>query len=69
MRAQLGDELVVRGRRGGDEDRHGEVIEVEGPDGAPPYLVRWWDGHESMFFPASGTVIEHHHAQGVPSDT
>jgi hypothetical protein len=62
MKAAAGDELTVRGRHQGDEDRHGEIIEVQGKDGAPPYLVRWRDGHQSVFFPASGTEVEHHPA-------
>jgi hypothetical protein len=60
MQAQTGDELTVRGRHQGDEDRHGTIIRVDGKNGAPPYLVRWRDGHESVFFPASGTMVEHH---------
>jgi Domain of unknown function (DUF1918) len=60
MQAQVGDELTVKGRRQGDEDRHGEIIRVDGANGAPPYLVRWRDGHESVFFPSSDTEIEHH---------
>ena len=62
MNAKVGDELTVKGRRQGDEDRHGEIIEVHGEDGAPPYLVRWRGDGESIFFPASGTVVEHHAA-------
>ena len=54
MRAQAGDELIVKGRRHGDEDRHGEISEVRGENGAPPYLVSWRDGHETMFFPLIG---------------
>jgi hypothetical protein len=65
MQAQVGDELTVRGRHQGDEDRHGVIIRVDGANGAPPYLVRWTDGHESVFFPASGTEVEHHAAQGT----
>ena len=65
MRAQTGDELTVRGRHQGDEDRHGTIIRVEGENGEPPYLVRWRDGHESVFFPASGAEVEHHPAEGV----
>jgi len=60
MRAQVGDELTVRGRHQGDEERHGEIVGVDGPDGAPPYLVRWRDGHQSLFFPSSDAEIEHH---------
>jgi hypothetical protein len=59
MQAQAGDELTVRGRHQGDEERHGTIVRVEGKNGAPPYLVRWRDGHESVFFPASGTEVEH----------
>lgn len=59
MKAQVGDELVVRGRHVGDQDRTGVIIEVRGEAGGPPYLVRWSDGHESSFFPSSGTVAEH----------
>lgn len=60
MRAYVGDELVIKGHHVGDEDRRGVVTEVHGEDGAPPYLVRWSDGHESTFFPSSDTVVEHH---------
>ena len=35
------------------------IIEVRGEDGGPPYLVRWSDGHESSFYPTTGTVAEH----------
>jgi hypothetical protein len=37
----------------------GVIIEVIGEAGGPPYLVRWSDGHESSFYPTSGTVAEH----------
>jgi hypothetical protein len=60
MRAQAGDELTARGRHQGDEDRRGTIVRVEGENGAPPYLVRWRDGHETLFFPAPGTEVEHH---------
>ena len=60
MQAKVGDQLTVRGRHQGDEERHGEIIQVDRPDGAPPYLVRWQDGHDSLFFPSSDTEITHH---------
>jgi Domain of unknown function (DUF1918) len=63
MRAETGDQLAVKGRRQGDEDRHGEIIEVLGPNGAPPYLVHWRDGDETIFFPWSGIELEHHPAR------
>jgi Domain of unknown function (DUF1918) len=63
MKAKAGDELVVRGRHVSDEDRSGVIIEVHGEAGAPPYLVRWEDGHESTFFPSAGTLVTHHPAR------
>jgi hypothetical protein len=51
MRASVGDRLVVEGRKVDDARRIGEVVEVHGEDGAPPYLVRWSDGHEGLTFP------------------
>ncbi len=60
MRAKVGDELTIKGRHQGDGERHGEIIQVDGPDGAPPYLVRWQDGHDSLFFPSSDAEITHH---------
>jgi hypothetical protein len=59
MKAQVGDELVVKGRHVGDHDRTGVIIEIRGEAGGPPYLVRWNDGHESSFYPTTGTVAEH----------
>lgn len=66
MRAEVGDELIVRGRHVGDEDREGVIIEIHGKDGAPPYIVRWKDGHESVFVPSSDTLVEHHPARERP---
>ena len=65
MRAEVGDEIVVRGRHVGDEDRRGVITEVHGAGGAPPYLVRWENGHESRFVPSSDSVAEHRPARGT----
>jgi Domain of unknown function (DUF1918) len=59
MKAQVGDELIVKGLHVGNPDRRGVITRVRGKDGSPPYLVRWSDGHESSFFPSSDTVVEH----------
>ena len=59
MKAQVGDELIVKGLHVGNADRRGVITEVHGEGGGPPYLVQWSDGHESSFFPSSGTVVEH----------
>jgi hypothetical protein len=58
MRAHAGDALLVRGHHVGDHDRQAVILEVHGHDGAPPYVVRWEDGHESVFFPSCDTHIE-----------
>ena len=60
MRAEVGDWLIVRGNRVGDPNREAEILEVRGEDGAPPYLVRWFeDGHEALFFPAANAQVRH----------
>ena len=61
MQATVGDRIIVRSVHVGEHDRDGEVLEVRGKDGAPPYLVRWSDtGHDGLFFPGPETVIHHH---------
>ena len=60
MRANVGDHLLVHGTQVGEHDRRGEILEVHGESGAPPYLVRWSSGQQSVFFPSSDTVVEEH---------
>jgi Domain of unknown function (DUF1918) len=60
MHANVGDRIVIKGHHVGEPDRDCEVIEVQGADGGPPYVVRWGDtGHESLFFPASDASVQH----------
>lgn len=59
MRAQVGDRLHVQGRVVGQPETSAEVIEVHGENGAPPYLVRYDDGHEVLVFPGSDGWIDH----------
>ena len=60
MHAQVGERLVVRGRHQGEADRDGEILEVHGSGGTPPYLVRWSaDGHVGLFFPGSDAFVAH----------
>jgi hypothetical protein len=58
MEASVGDRLHVHGRIVGQRDRMGEIIEVRGQNGAPPYLVRFPDGHENLVYPGPDCVIE-----------
>ncbi|MEU6038210.1 DUF1918 domain-containing protein [Actinomadura sp. NPDC047616] len=58
MKASVGDRLHVHAKLVGQPDRVGEIIEVRGPDGGPPYVVRFEDGHEGLCFPGPDAVIE-----------
>ena len=59
MYATVGDRIIIKGHRTGEPDRDCEVIEVQGPDGTPPYRVRWDDsGHEGLFFPGSDARVQ-----------
>lgn len=61
MQASAGDRIVVRSRHIGEPDRDGEILEVRGPGGTPPYVVRWSsDGHVGLYFPASDAIVHHH---------
>jgi hypothetical protein len=42
----------------GAHDKFAEIIEVRGADGAPPYLVRFSDEHESLIYPGPDCVVE-----------
>ena len=59
MRAVAGDRIVVPGRHVGSAERHGEVIEVRGADGQPPYLVHWDDGHRGVLSPGPECKVVH----------
>ena len=51
MKANIGDLLLVESNSAEQHRREGEIIEVRGPAGDPPFLVRWSDGHEALCFP------------------
>ncbi|MEW9533886.1 DUF1918 domain-containing protein [Microbispora sp. NPDC049125] len=57
MQAAVGDRLVVHGAVVGEHDRQGEIIEVRGPGGGPPFMVRFDDGHEGLVFPGPDAVV------------
>jgi hypothetical protein len=58
MQASIGDRLHVHGNAVGQPDRTGEIVEVHGVAGAPPYLVRFDDGHTRLCFPGPDAVVE-----------
>jgi hypothetical protein len=58
MQATIGDRVHVHGRTVGVRDRLGEIVEVRGTNGGPPYLVRFPDGRETLMYPGPDCVIE-----------
>lgn len=66
MRAKVGDRLHIHGALVGRPDHLSEIIEVRGPDGAPPYLVRRADGQRVLVFPGTDASVEHRKPMGQP---
>jgi len=64
LEAAVGDRLHVHGNIVGHPDRAGEIVEVRGAGGKPPYLVRFDDGHTGLVFPGPDAIIEHPHTKG-----
>jgi len=56
MKAQVGDRIILAARRVDDPVRDGEVVEVKGSDGSPPYTIRWSDGHTGLVYPGTGAL-------------
>lgn len=73
--ASTGDWLLVRARTNSLPSRRGEILEVRGRQGGPPYLVRWADtGAQALVFPgpdaqvmseADLAELDRQHNQGV----
>jgi hypothetical protein len=65
VEARVGDRIVVRSTHQGEPERIGEVLEVRGASGGPPYLVTWSpDGHTALFYPAGTCTVVHEAARG-----
>ncbi|MBB5788794.1 DUF1918 domain-containing protein [Jiangella mangrovi] len=61
MRAEVGDRIVLKGPVLGEHGRDGEILEVRGAGGEPPYVVRWSDtGVLTLIFPGPDAVIHHY---------
>ena len=54
MKARIGERLLFRGKKVGSANHTAEVLQVRGDDGAPPYLVRFGDGHGAARLPRDG---------------
>jgi hypothetical protein len=57
MRARPGDRIVLAAPHTSEATRDGDVLEARGPDGGPPYVVRWSDGHEGLLYPGPGALL------------
>jgi hypothetical protein len=57
LKARIGERLLFRGKKVGSADHTAEVLQVRGDDGAPPYLVRFGDGHERLVFPGTDCQV------------
>lgn len=64
MQATVGDMLRIHGHNVGDPDKMGEIVEVHGQSGEPPYVVRFDDGHTGLVFPGPDAVVEHTRRKG-----
>ena len=65
LRAEPGDRLAIKSRKLSGYERDGEILEVLGQDGQPPYLVRWSDtGREAITRPGSDAYVDHLHSKG-----
>lgn len=62
LRAAAGDTLVIGHATASAPARTGEIIEVLGPDGAPPYRVWWIAGeYESLITPGADAHLHKGH--------
>lgn len=58
MKASVGDQLLILSNELQRPIRDGEILEVHGENGAPPYLVRWSDtGRTTLVFPGSDARV------------
>lgn len=67
MKAHQGDRIILAASHTDEPTRDGEVLEVRGANGEPPYLVRWADGHTGLMYPGPGSIlrVEAEHEQAT----
>jgi len=60
VKASVGDRILIAAASLGKPVRDGEILEVRGSGGTPPYLVQWSDdGVQTLFFPGPDAQLEH----------
>ena len=61
MKALVGDRIAIMSRHLDEAVRTGEIIEVHGAGGEPPFVVRWLDtGHTGVLYPGPDALVQHH---------
>lgn len=58
LQGRSGDRLVIAGHQLGQPERDAEILEARGPEGGPPFLVRWEDGRVSLLYPGSDATVD-----------
>ena len=67
MYASKGDRLVIHSQHVDGPVRDGEILDARGPEGSPPFVVRWSDtGHESLSSQVRDASVEHFHHERKP---
>ena len=69
LRASPGDRLIIKGHRIGEPNRDAEILEVLGDNGAPPYVVRWDDGHVQCYPSTSWGPLSLEQSGGLSDET
>lgn len=62
MKAKVGDQIICQPNTVGAPERVGEIQDT-GPEGQPPFQVRWADGHETIFTPGPDALIRSRRAK------
>ena len=53
---EVGDRVMAEAESTARKPRSGVIEEVLGHEPSPRYRIRWDDGHESIYTPASGAL-------------
>jgi Domain of unknown function (DUF1918) len=60
VQAAVGDQIVILSATLDHPVRDGEIVEVHGDAGGPPYVVCWSDtGRTTLFFPGPDARVHH----------
>ena len=69
MRARVGDRIILAAEHIDEPTRDGEILEIRGAEGAPPYVVRWSNGHTGLIYPGPGAVLRIGTTDSAPTET